>query len=313
MSNKRIVYSDLDKQVFLEILKKYKHVIEAKGTSSSSLKEKSEAWALIMEEYNNSSLISTKRDVQQLRKYWSNLKTLNKNILTAEKQSRFLTGGGPEKEINEEVDPNVLDIVPDLMATAATIASSNFSTLESKDRQREVFKAVRQNSFTKIDFITEDSQTQKLLSTCDELISDSKNKKRNDNLEASFKIDDTSFLKESSNESDIYIVEQENKENSLHFGKSKHTNTKSISATPKRQKTDRITLVCEKEMELADIKINHEIEMCKLKKEREEFINRITIEKLLLEKKELQERVKLAKFRAQKEMEGYYVPDNEQE
>jgi len=60
MSNKRIVYSDLDKQVFLEILKKYKHVIEAKGTSSSSLREKSEAWALIMEEYNNSSLISTK-------------------------------------------------------------------------------------------------------------------------------------------------------------------------------------------------------------------------------------------------------------
>jgi len=58
------------------------------------------------------------RDVQQLRKYWSNLKTLNKNILTAEKQSRFLTGGGPEKEINEEVDPNVLDIVPDLMASS---------------------------------------------------------------------------------------------------------------------------------------------------------------------------------------------------
>lgn len=55
-------------------------------------------------------------------------------------------------------------------------------------------------------------------------------------------------------------------------------------------------------MELADIKINHEIEMCKLKKEREEFINRITMEKLLLEKKELQERVKLVKFRAQKEM-----------
>lgn len=52
--------------------------------------------------------------------------------MTAEKQSRFLTGGGPEKEINEEVDPNVLDIVPDLMATAPTIASSNFSTLESK-------------------------------------------------------------------------------------------------------------------------------------------------------------------------------------
>lgn len=63
-----------------------------------------------------------------------------------------------------------------------------------------------------------------------------------------------------------------------------------------------MTLVCEKEMELADIKINHEMEICKLKKEREEFINQITVEKLVLEKKELEERVKLATFRAQKEM-----------
>lgn len=55
-------------------------------------------------------------------------------------------------------------------------------------------------------------------------------------------------------------------------------------------------------MELADIKITHEMDMCKLKKQHEEFINKITVEKLLLEKKEVQERLKLAKFRAQKEM-----------
>lgn len=55
-------------------------------------------------------------------------------------------------------------------------------------------------------------------------------------------------------------------------------------------------------MELANIKINHEIEICKLRKQREEFINKLTFEKLILEKRELQERVKLAKFRAQKEM-----------
>lgn len=75
-----------------------------------------------------------------------------------------------------------------------------------------------------------------------------------------------------------------------------------ICSTPKKQKMNRQALICEKEMELANIKINHELEMCLLKKQREEFINEITVEKLLLEKKELQERVKLAKFRAQKEM-----------
>lgn len=46
---KRSVYSDLEKQVFLEILKKYK-LVEAKGTNSSTLKDKSEAWSIITEE-----------------------------------------------------------------------------------------------------------------------------------------------------------------------------------------------------------------------------------------------------------------------
>lgn len=57
---RRVVYADLEKQVFLEVLKKYKHVVESKATSSVTLKEKSEAWLAITKEYNNSSLISTK-------------------------------------------------------------------------------------------------------------------------------------------------------------------------------------------------------------------------------------------------------------
>lgn len=60
MLKQRTVYSELEKQIFLEILKKYKHVIESKDTNSSTLKEKSEAWSIIIEKYNNSSLISTK-------------------------------------------------------------------------------------------------------------------------------------------------------------------------------------------------------------------------------------------------------------
>lgn len=70
------------------------------------------------------------RDVQQLKKYWSNLKQHNKNVLTAERQSRFITGGGPQKSI-AEIDPNVMDIIPDLMATAPTISSNNLSVEES--------------------------------------------------------------------------------------------------------------------------------------------------------------------------------------
>ncbi|KYM93371.1 UPF0439 protein C9orf30 like protein, partial [Cyphomyrmex costatus] len=99
----------LEKQVFFDILKDYKHVIESKGTNSSTLKEKAEAWFTITKIYNDSSLI-LQRDVQQLKKYWSNLKQQTKNILTTERQSRFLTGGGSEKNV-DEVDPTIIDIV----------------------------------------------------------------------------------------------------------------------------------------------------------------------------------------------------------
>lgn len=100
--------------------------------------------------------------------------------------------------------------------------------------------------------------------------------------------------------SDIYTVEKENRL-LLDFKTNKCKDFNSCSNS-KKQKSERITLVCEKEMELVEIKINYEIEMCKLKKEQEEFINQITIEKLFLEKRELEEKVKLAKFRAQKKI-----------
>lgn len=58
------------------------------------------------------------------------MKQQNKNILTAERQARFLTGGGPEKKVGE-VDSDVLDIIPSLMTTAPTISSSNFTRNES--------------------------------------------------------------------------------------------------------------------------------------------------------------------------------------
>lgn len=70
------------------------------------------------------------RDVSQLKKYWSNLKQQNKNILTAERQARFLTGGGPEKNVGE-VDSDVLDRIPSLMTTVPTMSSSNFTRNES--------------------------------------------------------------------------------------------------------------------------------------------------------------------------------------
>ncbi|XP_039310133.1 uncharacterized protein LOC113002761 [Solenopsis invicta] len=241
MSSKRAIYSDLEKQIFLEILKKYKHVIEAKGTNSSTLKEKSEAWLLIMTEYNDSSLISTKRDVQQLRKYWSNLKQQSKNILTTERQSRFLTGGESQQNI-DEVDPNVLDIVPDLMTTAPTISSSNFSTKESTDRQREVLKAIKQNSLTRIDHISNrehwEKQKKGLSSntSSNQSISDNISENVSDTMIIDFEMDDAVPIEETfSNDCDTYI-ENENTDLLEDIKKNKRANVNKSCLNLKKQK-----------------------------------------------------------------------------
>lgn len=66
------------------------------------------------------------RSVVQLKKWWSNIKQHQRNALTKEKQNRMKTGGGrPPK--SPEIDPDVQNIVPDLMTTAPTLFTSNMA------------------------------------------------------------------------------------------------------------------------------------------------------------------------------------------
>jgi len=48
----------MEKKVFLQILKDYKHVIEIKKNNSTTLKEKDVAWTEVCQKYNESTLIS---------------------------------------------------------------------------------------------------------------------------------------------------------------------------------------------------------------------------------------------------------------
>ncbi|XP_024890066.1 uncharacterized protein LOC112466273 [Temnothorax curvispinosus] len=212
------------------------------------------------------------RDVSQLKKYWSNLKQQNKNILTAERQARFLTGGGPQKNVGE-VDSNVLDIIPSLLTTAPTMSSSNFTRNESTD-----------NILIEVD--EDDSDIENLYSILPE---------------------EENIQEEPNKQSDVMT----NKKKNIYLDSKRTNYTDSLNSTSKKSKVDRSNVICEKELELANIKINHEIEICQLRKEREEFINELTVRKLLLEEKELKERVKLAKFQAQKEMGPNYFSDDD--
>lgn len=64
-----------------------------------------------------------------MKKLWTNLKQSQREALTKERQSRMATGGGPE-ETDANIDPDILNIVPDLMKTASAAFSSNMTETE---------------------------------------------------------------------------------------------------------------------------------------------------------------------------------------
>ncbi|XP_067212205.1 myb/SANT-like DNA-binding domain-containing protein 3 [Linepithema humile] len=138
-------YTPAEKSLFLQILNKYKQVIECKKSNINTLREKEAAWDCICQEFNNSSLIIQERSIQQLKKLWTNLKQNQRDIITKERQARFATGGGPEKP-STEIDPDVALIAPTLMATAPVLFSSNMNDNEIEDQRQMV-----QNSSEDVD------------------------------------------------------------------------------------------------------------------------------------------------------------------
>ncbi|EFN77897.1 hypothetical protein EAI_00580, partial [Harpegnathos saltator] len=48
-------YTPAEKNLFLQLLQKYKHVVECKKNDASTLRDKEVAWIKIYEEFNNSS------------------------------------------------------------------------------------------------------------------------------------------------------------------------------------------------------------------------------------------------------------------
>lgn len=56
-SSKSKYYTPMEKKVFLQILDKYKHVIEVKRNDGTTLKDKDIAWGEICNEFNQSTLI----------------------------------------------------------------------------------------------------------------------------------------------------------------------------------------------------------------------------------------------------------------
>ncbi|XP_029054214.1 myb/SANT-like DNA-binding domain-containing protein 3 [Osmia bicornis bicornis] len=61
-------FTEIDKNTFVAVLKKFSHIVENKKSDSSTLKNKEDAWQEITQQYNMSAVISSKRNTVQLKK-----------------------------------------------------------------------------------------------------------------------------------------------------------------------------------------------------------------------------------------------------
>ena len=96
-------FTDTEKNLLLNLIDKYKNSVECKRTDSKTLKQKSEAWANLCEEFNSTSTYN-KREVKKLQSFWKNLKTRAKSNCAYMRREQLETGGGPAPQLQEDTE-----------------------------------------------------------------------------------------------------------------------------------------------------------------------------------------------------------------
>ena len=78
MSESRQYFSQLEKSLVTELVRKHKDFIENKKNDYRTIKQKNSAWEALSEKFNSQSGV-TKRDSKQLKKCWENVKAVQRN------------------------------------------------------------------------------------------------------------------------------------------------------------------------------------------------------------------------------------------
>lgn len=86
-------YTNVERGIFIDILQKYKYIVENIKTDGITLKQKENAWDKIVLEFNANSCV-TKRTVKQLKSLYDNMKRKAKADRANERVEIFKTGGG---------------------------------------------------------------------------------------------------------------------------------------------------------------------------------------------------------------------------
>lgn len=103
-------FSNEEKLMCLNIIKKYKHIIECKETGVVTWKQKESAWKIIEKEFNAHT--SVYRNVEVLKRFYNNKKKEARKVAASNKLDHQATGGGPSSSV--PIDP-IYDLTMDIM------------------------------------------------------------------------------------------------------------------------------------------------------------------------------------------------------
>ena len=111
MAEARQYFSQLEKSLLTELVRKHKDLLENKKNDYKTIQQKNNTWEALSEQFNSQSGV-TKRDSKQLKKCWENVKARAKKQLAKEKREVKLTGGGPSTTKQDDEAAAVASIIP---------------------------------------------------------------------------------------------------------------------------------------------------------------------------------------------------------
>lgn len=105
-------FSSEEKILIINIITKYKDVVENKKTDTVSLNEKTAAWNKITDEFNAISPNNIFRTPESIKKFFNNKKKEVRKIAAEEKKEITLTGGGiAQKFVKDSSHDLVLSLI----------------------------------------------------------------------------------------------------------------------------------------------------------------------------------------------------------
>ncbi|XP_072268113.1 myb/SANT-like DNA-binding domain-containing protein 3 isoform X3 [Pyxicephalus adspersus] len=101
-------FSELEKNVLLALVEKYKYVLECKKSDARTIALKQRTWQALAHEYNSQPSVSL-RDFKQLKKCWENIKARTRKIMAHERREKVMRCGLGSSNIKEKVASMIPD------------------------------------------------------------------------------------------------------------------------------------------------------------------------------------------------------------